>query len=549
MAYLDYAGLQRFKNKIDESHKAYVDEHIKHILTPENYKEVMKEWFEANGCNAMSDVTELCERWYNISRTGWLGGTKFSKPSESTLSTGTKIGDNATLTCTPSTNTTAGKDDYAGIPLFVPLDCHANLDSDGKMHITAIDGICGEFNRYDTTKITAVIQMAPWVKYSEDAVSFTWEYTDQKNLPGFEPWCDSIELDGHIRNFVCHVKYALDDTYGSASGQKVRTWDVSHNSARTAIKSAKGNRYCAITSSDLAWIKMMMYIKYGSLTMDNIMAGCFSYYNHPNIAVAETDVERVIVPKSSVYVVGSTVCVGGDYSGTKSTMVSVVDRAVITSIETVTIDGAEYTALNLDNGGVKFSTTTDNFITTMPWRTGATDNVKGNDGSPISNSSVKEPYKLQGIELMMGCYEVMGDVILKHVTVDGVQYQKAFVVRDVTKNATSVTSDYIEPEYGFPVQDSSKWVFIGSNGRDGNLPELIFPDSVGGTSSTLTRDEYYIETTSDGALREALLFCRLDHSLAHGGVSTVVGNGSLGNTNWYIGSRVSLNGNRGEWAA
>ena len=38
----------------------------------------------------------------------------------------------------------------------------------------------------------------------------------------------------------------------------------------------------------------------------------------------------------------------------------------------------------------------------------------------------------------------------------------------------------------------------------------------------------------------ALLFCNLNNSLANGGVSTVNGNNSLGNTNWNIGSRISF---------
>lgn len=530
--------------------KTYVDEHIKHILTKDNYLEVMREWFAANGGGELDDLTELCERWYDITRTGWAGGSAFAQYTESSLSTGTKTGDNAGLVAEPSTNITAGRDDYAWIPLFVPLDCHAYLDGDGKLHVTAIDGVCGSFDRHDTTKITAVIQMTPWIKFSQTETEFSWGYTDRKDLPGYRPYPDAVEIDGHVRNFVCHTKYAMDDSYGSASGQKVRTWDVSHNSIRTAIKTARGSRYCGLATSDLMWYKLMFIIKYASITGDNIMAGCFSYYNHPHVAVAETNVERVVVPKSTAYVVGSTVCVGGDYGG-KATQIAVVDRAVITSIETETIGGTEYTVLNLNNGGVKFDTSTDNFITTMPWRTGATDSVLGNDGSPISNSSVKEPYKIQGIELMVGCYEVMGDTILKYVQDGDIVVEKPFVCRDVTKNSTSPTSDYIESSFGFPCQETASWNYIARNNYDDSiLPELLWPDTKGGSSTTLTRDQYYVETASAlGGLREALLFCGLSFGLANGGGSAVSGNSGLGSTYWNIGSRVSLNGNRGEYEA
>ena len=518
------------------------------ILNKGNYVSVMRGWFEANGSAAITDFTDLVQRWYEVTRTGWFGGVTFSKTSDSSL--GTKTGMNAELTCTPSTNATAGTDDYAGLPLFYPIDCNAHLDSDGNPHIDAIEGVCGSFDRYDVTKLTCVLQMAGFLKKSEDADGYSYEYADFQKDDEFYPLQEAISLkDNSIRSFVVHAKYPFNDSWGSASGCKPLGWSVSHNSQLTGIRSAWGNRYCGKTSADDSWIKLMMYIKYGSLTMDNIMAGCLSYYNHPKIAVAETGVERVVIAKTTAFLVGSTVCVGGDYSGTKSVQCSVVDRAKITSIETEEIGGTEYTVLNLDNGGVTFDTTTDNFVTSYAWYSGSTDNVLGNDGSPYSNSSVKEPYKIQGIEMGFGLYETMGDVILRHDTVGEELYQVAHMCRDASKLSTGITGDYETASYGIPVQEASAWKYIKRLGIDDNLHELWMPSELGGGSSIYTRDQYYIETTSAGALREALLFCDLSSGLTGGGVSTVLGDGSLGGSSWCIGGRISLNGNRGELTA
>ena len=53
-----------------------------------------------------------------------------------------------------------------------------------------------------------------------------------------------------------------------------------------------------------------------------------------------------------------------------------------------------------------------NAQTVTPWRTGGCDAVVG-DGSPTSRTSGREPYTVQGIELGLGMYEILGDVILK----------------------------------------------------------------------------------------------------------------------------------------
>jgi hypothetical protein len=55
----------------------------------------------------------------------------------------------------------------------------------------------------------------------------------------------------------------------------------------------------------------------------------------------------------------------------------------------------------------------------QPWLTGATDDVPGNDGSPYNNTSGKEPFKLQGIEVMLGTYEVAADITLYEDAVNG----------------------------------------------------------------------------------------------------------------------------------
>ncbi len=89
---------------------------------------------------------------------------------------------------------------------------------------------------------------------------------------------------------------------------------------------------------------------------------------------------------------------------------------------------------------------------------------------------------------------------------------------------------------------------IAKLGHDDNLPELMTPCKIGGSSTTLTRDSYYLQKKGTTGLRGWLAFGRLDHG-AYAGFSCLLGNGSLTTADWYVGGRLSVTGNRGEWAA
>lgn len=522
------------------------------MLTKENYHAVMKAWFSANGAAAASDLTELVERWYSITRTGWTGGTRFYNTDQSQLSTGTKVGDNAGLTCTPSTIAAHNTDNYEGLPLFAVIDCNWWLDAAGKRHIRAIDGVEGynAFTRTDAAYPVGVLQMAPWIKQTQESTAYTEWMTDQAHADGYIPVPEAVDLDGTVHSWVVHAKYGMGDAYSSISGAPIRAWDVSHNSQITAIRAAFNNRYCGKCSCDDAWMKLHVHIKYASLTLDNIMNGCCSYYNSTlQPAVAETGVKRVLITtaQGAGLVAGSTVCLGSATYGSKSTQCSVVDRARITSIETVEVGGTSYSAINLDVAS-PFDTTTALYLTTMHWHAGSCDAVQGSDGSPYSNTSSKEPYKLQGIEQSYGCYEVTGDTILQYSNNGTNNVLTCHVCRDATKIATSVTADYRAAGYSVVCPAASGWQYIKRLGWDINLPECWFAKEIDGSSSTYTRDGLYILAASSGQY-EWLALGRLYIGLASTGLSCAGADSALSGAAWYVGGRLSANGSRGEFAA
>ena len=514
-----------------------------------DYKATMRSFFLANGALLLTDLTDLCDRWYELSRTGWLGGVRFNQPQDGVTmsSDGTKTGDNAGLSCTPSTPAAANRDDYAALPLFAVVDCNVILDDDGKPHVTAIDGIAGSFKRTDPTAIVCCMQMTGWMRAVEDADVFGFDYTDQPGLEGFVPLPEAVELkDNAVRSWVVHCKYGAGDAWGSCSGVPLRVWDVSHNNARTQVRSAWNYRYCAATSADDAFLKRMLYLKYGQLDSDRVLHGCVNYYYDYTPALAETGVERILVTpaQAATLIVGSTVCYGASARAQGST----VDRKKITAIETVDVGGTSYGAVYVDNGGTTFDTATTGHLTTMQWWTGSTDAVQGNDGG-INPADDRYPVKLQGIEILSGCYEVMGDTILRYEVSDGVQCEVAHVCRDASKINTSVTADYKTCAYGFPCPASSSWQYPKRLGHDAALPEDMLGSVSGGSSTSGPRDGFYIEKYTANAVREWRRWGSLGTGLGNAGLSCGDGTDGLGIAYWYVGGRLSVTGNRGEYQA
>ena len=526
----------------------------------------MKSFFLTNGAASATpaELTALCDMWYTATRTGWDGGVRFYAPDVSAVSDGEKIGDNAGLTCVPSTNTVAGQDDYAGLPLFACVDVNWIVDPDTlEPVITAIDGITDSFDRYDPAKFVGVMQMSGYRWWNDgDTNYYLRGYCDTlKPYANIEPLPEAVRAsDNSVRPWVIHAKYMAKVEGGKFtcySGVIPTAYSVSHNSSHT-YANAVGSQYSGGTAADNAWLKLMSMIKYGSLTQDGVNQGCVQYNFQYPAAVAESGVQRVIITKDQAanLIVGSSVIIG-NYAGSlergNSGMYSITGRtgAVITSIQEVTIDGNTYAAVNVDcaafdtvaNGA---STTGTTYISTWHWRNGTCDNVLGNDGSPDSPDSGKYPAMIQGIEYSVGGYEVYADVIMNlYKDSNNVYWYEPYLVNRSAQQSTGITSNYKATGLKCQQPDASNWLYIK---KEGYAKGVYFPVLVGGSSSTYHRDGFYMQATSTGT-REWLALGYLNRGADIGGLSSLGGNGDLSYAGWYILARLSPNGNRGEWAA
>lgn len=274
------------------------------------------------------------------------------------------------------------------------------------------------------------------------------------------------------------------------------------------------------------------------------MNGCNVYILAFHPAVAETGVKRVLMTPSegNQYVVGSSVSVGTGDNRNEATVCDVVDICEILSIENVEVDGTQYVALNLDTANT-FDSTTAQFVLTQSWKTGATDNVKGNDGSPFSNTSNKEPFKLQGIELMVGVIEVAGSETSDQTAEQYTLYsnRKAAEITSGSKGQNPVTLGNIQKS------DQNQWRYIAELNWQNEPDKYFVPMQYNGTSSTGYRDTIYTNSTATtSSMRECLLLGYLGWSGS--GLSFLQLNGALSGIGWNNGGRACGSaGNRGEF--
>lgn len=533
--------------------------------TKAGYDKAMKDWFDLYSADQLTpaELTALCERWYDTIKTGWDGYVTFADPSVSNVSTGTRGGDNAGKTCAPSTDATAATDDFAGLPLFACTDVNWIVDADTlDVLITAIDGVTSGFKRNDPGVYVGVMQMTGWRYEYEDATSYTEGYRDSflATYEHITPLPEAVRVDGTVREFVVHAKYMSSvngDRMTSCAGMMTQNF-ISHNTLHTFSKK-NGAQYSGGTTADLAFLKFMTHIKYASLTLDGIMNGCLDYNLQYYAQVAETGVKRVILPANCNLLVGSTVIIG-TYNGSSADRgtaanynISGQRGVVITAIEEVVIDETTYKAVTVDaantfattaNGSATAGTT---IVSTLHWKTGSCDSVLGNDGSPVSNTDSKHPRKLQGIEFNVGGYEVLADVILSEELIESHSHYVPAIVRRSAQQTTSITANYTKI-YDLAIANpaAAGWQYIK---KEKYTNGMYFANMVGGSSSTFTRDAFYMDKDSTTGTREYLAFGSLGGGLATGGLSFLYGGLGLATAAWHFLARLSPNGNRGEWTA
>ena len=505
-------------------------------------------------------VENALSNYFALRRNGKVFTTKIYKWETSTSPVGVKMNANENMVAEPSVGRTEGRDDYAQYGLFHHLTCNFSVDENGFNHVDALEGQIG-FTKYGKVQVGEVT-MSAWFGIEDTTEAVLYHYSDSQTELTPYPMKESVNPDGTISPFMIHAKYAAGDIDGVPYSSKglAPANGCQATQARNPVSYTEmitymhklGGHYCGTTSWDLFYRQLMMIIKYATTHSQSIMAGCTSYSNQNQNLVEETGVMRVVLTKAQAagYVIGSYVSIGDVGSNTnKDRYFSYIHNKAysvkVTKIEDVDDSNA---AVYVD-APEAFDTTLTTWITTMPWHSGATDEVAGSDGSPNSNTNGKDPYKIQGIETCIGAYEVLGNVVMDIVTgADGNPARDVYVCEDastLSSNIATVRANY-KKAIAQVAYTAASWKYITEETTDPNLGIMI-PTKVGGGSTTGFADGLYTDAGTSGQ-REWLALGHLARG-ASAGLWFLYAYVGWSSPNWAIVSGGSPNGTRGEWQA
>lgn len=499
----------------------------------------------------------------NLHKDGKKYGVHFDNYDVTPSSNGTRLFDAVGMTAAPSTNAVRAVNDFDGKGCFAYLEVNGSVDENGDFQVQYIKDIDNEFSRtkYDTW----CLYLTQYVYRKFDSNGEDTVISDTRHSAEWLPEGGAIRPDGTIRPFVAIAKYMSgDNADGVASSiSGVSPKNYSFQSSLTKFR-AKGTQYCAETSQDSERMTRLMEIAFATRHSQSVMAGCNWWWTQATATVQENNAERIIISKSAAkeFVVGGTVSIGNANSLTSegkanndrglSGLHAKANKVKITKIEDYDSNNA---AVYVDNGGQKFSTaptsvsgvTCETIISTMPWNTGGCDEVLGSCGSPVSNTSGKEPYILFGVEMSSGFWEPKGNTVMKienHV-------MRPYICYDCTKMTTAgaTTDDWIALGYAIP-DNKGSWKYISKLGYSADDPEVRYPVEVAATSSTGYADGLYtenLETTGDSQ-REVLGSGSLNYGAIDGRRCAGLSNG-LSFSYWHYAARLSACGRCGRKAA
>lgn len=454
--------------------------------------------------------------YYNMQRDGRVYQTRFYKFETNQTSEGTKMLANEGLICEPSTDTVEGQDDYERIPLFQWVHCNYKREADGTPYPVAIEGD----NNYRTDGDVDVgsMMMSFWYKIEENGDYIDYYISDSPNEAlGLKPWVNCIKQDGTLVPWNIYSSYfsgkASDGNLRSQPNLKPENFQSYQNMITNYGKKGEGYHGAGV---DMQTFQILFNaIKYGAKNSQTIFKGCTAYNFQYQASVQRSENDTyfpITQSQKGNIVVGATVYVGypSDNSGAPNydrgvtTMRKYADMAKVLRVEDdgdnakVYLDCEPFNTTPVTVGTISAQIT----MSSMHWWSGETDKVIGHhDGSPVSNTDSKHPYRLQGIEFAVGGYMIASDTVMdikSDMSKDVYKFKKG-EVRSISAYVIKKPENLIG---NIPAADGSNDYWVGDVGiKDA----CWYPKSKGAGDSTGVGDRCYFGGTATSGQREYLM--------------------------------------------
>lgn len=463
--------------------------------------------------------------YYALRRTGKVYQTKLWKFASNPTSSGEKMLDNSGLVFEPSTDSEIGQDDYLNgqNPLFEWVNVNYIRDDDGTPRPIAVEGD----SNYKTSGSVdvGVMQMSFWWKW--DASNAEYDLITISDTPhpelGLKPWVECVKADGTVVPWCIGSKYIS----GIASDGKLRSQPnlkperaQSHNNMITNYQT-KGDGYWGAGACRNVFQIIFNAIKGNTKNSQNLYAGVTNWSIQYAASIQSED-SHTYFPVTNAQAenipVGCYVSVG--YGGNNDGAVS-NDRGQATIhayaddvkvLSKAPLDDGANTAIYLDIPESSAFNTQPHVYTeelsapimlsSMHAWSGATDAVRGrHDGSPVSNTDAKYPYRVQGREYAVGGYIVESDTVMdlqsdftKHVLVapKGVAHSSSdATIRSTYTHIGTIpaatagnNADWWIGDIGLDMDTGSWYPSVEGSGSSQGVGDRIYAGGSGATSGT-----------------------------------------------------------------
>ena len=534
-----------------------LDAACRQLLDGTNTTRVFWSWYPRALAAGETDKYKLLSRFATAAAQAWNGKTytlRSYDPSVSGITKMTPMDDladkAAAQLCTE--NTEAVEDWADEDPMTWYIRANALSLEDGTMNITYFEGEDG----FDITGEDAPVYtfaLALWIKEWNDGA---YDYISFRTTrgSGYYPDAGDVDPKNKKRPITWHATFpgGLDSKGALTSGAGIKAYNFA--SATAGIQKARQKTiYEGLWNDcDTRWILRMWQLRHFDLENSNIAEGCTNYNYQYMAALPEENVKRVLLSASQAagFIVGSTVSVGD--MGAQSNkdrwnawMRNLADLVKVSSIEKVTVNGTEYTAINLDISGT-ITTTATTCISTMPWHSGATEALPGHkDGCTFSLTAGKTPLRVAGVEVLDGSYTIGLDPLYDTTANEagGFDYT-VYQCRDSQKLSGSITADYEDTGIVYSSMPSG-WNYVKAFIK--SKLGVLFPKLIGGSSTTYFKSAFY--GTISAGVRCPWRFASLNVG-GGAGLAAENGNSAPGTSAWYGRPRLCGAGKkRGEWSA
>lgn len=477
------------------------------------------------------DLVKRLKRKFQARVTGEKFSTFFYSLSVNNTTIGERQDDSVGLSCTPSTNTVRGQDDFASHNAFWICDCNYIVDDNGAKIPTALDGDA-TFSR--TGKVDVGV-LTPPLYYGIEKTDNgeIWHLSDKQHL-GLTLMPHCRDNRGNPMGYGIVPKYyagKLDGLLYGSSGLPVNNF-ISYMSLYTEMLK-KGSGYAGAGSERSIFLKVMLRIKYAVSSSQKIFTGCTSWNHQYAAAEAAAGVSYIKLTKSqaNAFYVGCTVSIGEAGTNTNLDRQQAHMRNIADKVRVIKIESVDNTYSRVYVDAAPFDVTTTTYISSMPLHAGQTDVVLGNDGY-VANDG-RYSFKIQGVEDGIGAYFVSAnEAMYKETATKTIFYHRNF--GDYTADLATIQAKW--KKVGEFESPNSADVWIGEVNIDLETGAEVIR-TVGSGSEAGTGDRYYFGGTGTG-LREHLSRGNLWYGLS-AGLSFLAGWSGLSNAGWYFAACVS----------